>query len=140
MGSRLSWPGAYPPLCSSLSLSQSVFFHPLLPYLLSLALSVYPPSFPLQCPFLSSLPLSISRCHNCSGAFFTSLPCDIPLFLFLPALSSFVAMPLLLLSFCECVALAILLALPMRLTLDQHDWTWPHGSCWLASSQQKEVS
>lgn len=82
-------------LLISPSLRLSVFFHPLLSYLLRLALSVHPPS--LMSFSLSFASLSIAGCHSCSVAFFTLLPCDMPLFQFLRPLSSF--LPLLLLPF-----------------------------------------
>ena len=119
----LAWCLSSSPLIS-LSHSAFSFFHllPSLPCSLFLCLRTIFPHSTVR--FLSSSPLSVSRCHCCPVAFFTPLPCDIPLFLFLPPLSSFLAVPLPLPSFRECVALAIPLALPTRLTLDQHDWTW----------------
>lgn len=118
----LAWCLSSSPL---ISLSLSVFFHPPFPYLLRLALTVYPPAS--HCYVHSSLfclSLSISQCHSCSVAFFTPLPTDIPLFLFLPPLSSFLAMPLPLLSFCECITLTIPLALPTRFWISMTGPPW----------------
>lgn len=107
------------PLHISLTLSP----HPSLPYLLHLPLSVCPQSFSPHCPFPSSL-LSVSRCHGCSVALSTTIPCDIPLPLFLSPIFIFFTKPLLLFFFSECVTLTIPRALPMWLSLYQHDWAW----------------
>lgn len=69
---------------------------------------------------LLCLSLSISGCHRYSVAFFTSLPCDIPLFLFLRPLSPFLAMPLLLFSFF------------LTVSLWTHRWHSPRGSRWIS--------
>ena len=145
---EITWALAFPGLVlillsAHLSLPLCLFFIRCSPTFFALLplfthhLSHFSVLFSLLC-----LSLSISGCHRHSVAFFTSLPCDIPLFLFLRPLSQFLAMPLLLFSFfLSCVALNIPLALPTGLTLDQHDWTWPPRvllSGW--SSAKKEVS
>lgn len=48
-----------------------------------------------------------------------------PYFYFSHPYLHFLAMPLLHLSFCKCVAQTIPLVVPVRLPLDQHDWAWP---------------
>lgn len=55
----------------------------------------------------------------------TSYPQTYPYFYFSDPYLHFVAVLRLLFSFCECVALTTPLALPVGLTLDQHDWAWP---------------
>lgn len=110
-------------LSSSLliSLSHSVFFHPLLPYL---PLSLFTHHLSSVLPSLLCLYQSL----DVIAALLPSSPrspATYPYFYFFHPLSSFLAMPLLRLSVSERVALTIQLALPMWLTLDQHDWARP---------------
>ncbi len=124
-----------------LTLSHSVFFHPLLLYLLCLALSVNSLSFPFSNVPFSLLCLYQSLGLSCSVAFFTSLPCDIPLVIFLSALSSF---------FSRATTIPLFFVNVSLFPSCRHSpcgscWIsltgpGPHGSCWPVSSQPNGVS
>ena len=119
MDSRLPWPGAYPPLRLSLSHSPSPFFffsHPLLCYLLRLALSIYRPSYSTVL-FSLRLSLSISQCRCCSVASFSSAP------LWYAPLSTPPTPPVSARS--HSAAPACCPRSPCDSRPDQHDWTWP---------------
>lgn len=125
-------------LSAHLSLSLSLSLRPFFILLSLTLLSLFTHHlFPLRCPFLC-LYQSLHVIAALSPSSPRS-PVTYPCFYFSPPLSSFfsraTASPLFLFFSYECFTLTMLLALPKRLTLDQHDWVrGPHGSCWLASS------